>query len=594
MCFKIYFKMICLKKNFYKKGAYALIDSLLQNGIEHIFGYPGGSILPIYDELYFWEKENLIKHILVRHEQSAAHAADSYSRITGRVGACFATSGPGATNLVTGLANAKMDSIPVLVFTGQVATNFMGTDAFQEVDIFSITLPIVKFSHKISNPNNFYKVITESAYIALNGRPGPVLVDIPKDVGLESLINNSYTTFHHQMHKSYRFDCFEYRFLYKKFLKKIAMSYQPLLYCGGGLLRSGAIKFFIQFMKYYKIPNSVTLMGKSIINENNYLSLGFVGMHGTAYSNFAISQCDLLISLGVRFDDRVTGKLEDFASNAEVMHIDVDSSELSKNRCSHFSLLGDLKQFFLQIFKLIKNKKLNKPIGLKIKTWLKTIAKWKSLYPIIISNYEKNYLLLSPQECLKILAKKFDKILVATDVGQHQMWAAQIFNIKPYTWVSSSGLGTMGFGIPAGIGASAFCKTIPIFCVTGDASIQMNIQELDTIAQYNLCIAIILLNNRWQGMVRQWQQTFYLNRFSNSYMGTSTLNFASIAKSYKIVSFSVDEIVEFKNLLSLINFSRKSCFLNLNINENENCYPMILPGQSNSQMVGLCRKDSAV
>ena len=586
--------MICLKKKLNKKGAYALIDSLLQNGVEHIFGYPGGSILPIYDELYFWEKKNLIKHILVRHEQSAAHAADSYSRVTGKIGACFATSGPGATNLVTGIANAKMDSIPVLMFTGQVATNFMGTDAFQEVDIFSITLPIVKFSYKTINPNYFYKVVTESTYICINGRPGPVLIDIPKDIGLENFVVTNYFTFSHQLITNYRFNCFEYRFLFKKFLNRITIAYQPLLYCGGGLLRSGAIKFFIQFMKYYKIPNAVTLMGKSILNENNYLSLGFLGMHGTAYSNFAISQCDLLISLGARFDDRVTGKLEDFASNAEVVHIDVDSSELSKNRCSHFSMLGDLKRFFLQIFKLLKNTNLNRPIDFKIKTWLKTIAKWKVLYPIISSNYEKSCLLFSPQECLSILNKRFNKILIATDVGQHQMWTAQIFNIKPYTWVSSSGLGTMGFGIPAAIGASVFLRYIPVFCITGDASIQMNIQELDTIIQYSLCITIILVNNHWQGMVRQWQQTFYLNRFSNSYMGTSMPSFTCIAKSYKIASFSVDNIVEFKNLLSLINFSRKSCFLNLNINENENCYPMILPGQSNSQMVGLCRKNSAL
>ncbi|KAF1856411.1 hypothetical protein Lal_00048607 [Lupinus albus] len=335
-----------------KNGSYILIDCLLQNGTEHIFGYPGGAILPIYDELYYWEKLKLVKHILVRHEQCAAHAADAYSRSSKKVGVCFATSGPGATNLVTGIATAKMDSIPLIIITGQVTRNFLGTDAFQETDIFGITLPIVKHSYVIRDLNLLPDIISEAFFLAKNGRPE---------------------------------------------------SYQPLLYIGGGVIRSYSINLLGNFAKIFQLPLTSTLMGKGSYNELDHLSLGMLGMHGTASANFAISECDLLIAIGTRFDDRVTGKLEEFAVEAEVVHVDIDPAEISKNRC--------------------------------------------------------------PQ-----LTKTQRDAVFTTDVGQHQMWSAQLLNSRPNQWVSSSGLGTMGFGVPAAIGSKIINPSKQIICITGDSS----------------------------------------------------------------------------------------------------------------------------
>ena len=326
-----------LKNECNRTGSYTLIDILVQNGVEHIFGYPGGAILPIYDELYYWEKANLIKHILVRHEQSAAHAADAYARATNKVGVCFATSGPGATNLVTGIANARMDSIPMIVITGQVARSFIGTDAFQETDIFGITLPIVKHSYTIRNTKELPHIISEAFFLSQNGRPGPVLIDIPKDVGLEEISEYSYPKIKDLFTtNNYRTEHLTKQALMNKFINYLTESYQPLIYLGGGVVRSNAFKAVQQLAKLFQIPITTTLMGKSSYNEKDHLGLGMLGMHGTAYANFAVSECDLLIALGARFDDRVTGKLDEFACDAEVIHIDIDPAEISKNRCHNW------------------------------------------------------------------------------------------------------------------------------------------------------------------------------------------------------------------------------------------------------------------
>jgi len=572
------------KNNSSPTGAYILIDSLVQNGVEHIFGYPGGAILPIYDELYHWEKANLIKHILVRHEQSAAHAADAYSRVTNKVGVCFATSGPGATNLVTGIANARMDSIPMIVITGQVARSFIGTDAFQETDIFGITLPIVKHSYTVRNTNLLPEILAEAFFLAQNGRPGPILIDIPKDVGLEEIKYYSYPKISSLLEKNnYRIKQVTKLDILKKFTSFLANSYQPLLYIGGGVIRANAFKIIHQLSKIYQIPVTTTLMGKSAYNELDHLGLGLLGMHGTAYANFAVSECDLLIALGARFDDRVTGKLDEFASNAEVIHIDIDPAEISKNRCPQLAIIGDIRKVLLQIFIMLrKNFQIDNN---QTNSWTKRIYKWKKSYSLINSNYKSQN--LSPQETIKFIGDQNSEAFFTTDVGQHQMWSAQLINCQPKKWISSSGLGTMGFGLPAAIGVKVANPNYNVICISGDSSIQMNIQELSTISQYQLAIKIIIINNGWQGMVRQWQESFYGNRFSNSYMKNGMPNFVEIAKAYNLKGYQVNSFSDLNSLMFSINKLENAILIDVNVVENENCYPMVTPGRSNSQMIGL-------
>jgi acetolactate synthase I/II/III large subunit len=573
-----------LKNSCLRTGAYILIDSLIQNGVEHIFGYPGGAILPIYDELYHWEKAGLIKHILVRHEQSAAHAADAYARTTNKVGVCFATSGPGATNLVTGIANARMDSIPMVIITGQVGRTFIGTDAFQETDIFGITLPIVKHSYTVRDTSLLPKILSEAFFLAQNGRPGPVLIDIPKDVGLEETYSYSYPKLIDLFQqKNYRTEHLTTNSILKRFLSYLSESYQPLFYIGGGAIRSNAFKSLQQLAKIFQIPITTTLMGKSTFNENDHLSLGMLGMHGTAYANFAVSECDLLIALGARFDDRVTGKLDEFACDAEVLHVDIDPAEISKNRCPQLAVVADVRKFLLQLLKKLRNSDVNDLN--QTSTWLKRIYKWKQSYPLISENYKTKR--LSPQETIFMLGETHKEAFFTTDVGQHQMWSAQLINSQPKKWVSSSGLGTMGFGLPAAIGAKVANPNQDVICISGDSSIQMSIQELGTIAQYQLGIKLVIVNNGWQGMVRQWQESFYGNRFSNSYMKNGMPNFAEVAKAYGINGYQVENIDQLKQVINQTLKQNDPLVIDVNVIENENCYPMVAPGRSNSQMLGL-------
>ena len=574
-----------LKNTCSRTGAYILIDSLIQNGVEHIFGYPGGAILPIYDELYHWEKSNLIKHILVRHEQSAAHAADAYARTTDKVGVCFATSGPGATNLVTGIANARMDSIPMVVITGQVGRTFIGTDAFQETDIFGITLPIVKHSYTVRDTSLLPQIMAEAFFLAQNGRPGPVLIDIPKDVGLEETYFYSYPKISDLFStKNYRTEHLTNLAILRRFISHLSESYQPLFYIGGGIIRSNSFKTLQQFAKIFQIPITTTLMGKGAYNEEDHLSLGMLGMHGTAYANFAVSECDLLIALGARFDDRVTGKLDEFACDAEVLHIDIDPAEISKNRCPQLGIVGDIRKVLLQSLKTLRNIKLHD--NNQTQTWLKRIYKWKESYPLVSKSY-KTARTLSPQETIFTFGNTYREAFFTTDVGQHQMWSAQLINCQPKKWVSSSGLGTMGFGLPAAIGAKVANPNQDVICISGDSSIQMSIQELGTIAQYQLGIKLVIVNNGWQGMVRQWQESFYGNRFSNSYMKNGMPKFAEVAIAYGIKGYRLEKPLEFQMIMKNILEETEAVVFDVNVIENENCYPMVAPGRSNSQMLGL-------
>ena len=573
-----------LKSNCLRTGAYTLIDNLVQNGVDHIFGYPGGAILPIYDELYHWEKRKLIKHILVRHEQSAAHAADAYARSTKKVGICFATSGPGATNLVTGIATARMDSIPLIIITGQVTRTFIGTDAFQETDIFGITLPIVKHSYTVRETSLLPKILSEAFFLAQNGRPGPVLIDIPKDVGLEETQDYSYVKLKDLFKtNNYRTEQQTNSICVNKLLSYITESYQPLFYIGGGLIRANGFKALQQIAKIFQIPITTTLMGKSAINEKDNLALGMLGMHGTAYANFAVSECDLLLAFGARFDDRVTGKLDEFAAEAEVIHVDIDPAEISKNRYPQLSIIGDVRKTILEVLKIIRKENIIDEN--QTQNWLKRIYKWKTKYPLFSKSYKTS--LLSPQETISMSGEINKDAFFTTDVGQHQMWSAQLINCQPRKWISSSGLGTMGFGLPAAIGAKIGNIKQNVVCISGDSSFQMSIQELGTISQYNLGIKVIIVNNGWQGMVRQWQESFYGNRFSNSFMGNGMPSFAEVAKAYGIKGFRIETTKELKELLIKIESNNEPIVIDVNVIENENCYPMVAPGRSNAQMLGL-------
>nr|ARO91371.1 acetohydroxyacid synthetase large subunit [Rhodochaete parvula]ASK39555.1 acetohydroxyacid synthase large subunit [Rhodochaete parvula] len=564
-----------------RSGAFALLDSLVRHNVKHIFGYPGGAILPIYDELYSWEKKNLIKHILVRHEQAAAHAADGYSRATGQVGVCFATSGPGATNLVSGIATAQIDSIPIIAITGQVGRAFIGTDAFQEVDIFGITLPIVKHSYVIRDPRDISRIVKEAFFIATHGRPGPVLIDIPKDVGLEK--------FQYYIAEENEINLPGCRPILtsnikqvKHAAKMIQQSSQPLLYVGGGAIVSNAHEIIKKIIEYCQIPVTTTLMGKGIFDENEKLSLGMLGMHGTAYANFAVSECDLLIALGARFDDRVTGKLDEFACNAQVIHVDIDPAEIGKNRIPQVPIVGDIKEIGELLLEEIKQ--LSSNFKRERQAWLQRIEGWKKEYPLMIP---KKFDGISPQQVINYLNEHTYQAFFTTDVGQHQMWAAQFVKTLPRRWISSAGLGTMGYGLPAAIGAQIAYPNEQVICISGDASFQMNLQELGTIAQHKLNIKIIIINNRWQGMVRQWQQAFYKGRYSHSNMEEGAPNLAILAQAYNIKSFTVTKAEAIPETMKSMMNHQGAVLVDFQVLEEQNCYPMVAPGKSNSDMIGI-------
>lgn len=575
------------EKSLYKKsGAFALFDTFVRNGIYSIFGYPGGAILPLYDELFFWEKNNLIKHYLVRHEQAATHAADGFSRASGNVGVCFATSGPGATNLVTGIATAFLDSIPMIIITGQVGTQFLGTDAFQEIDIYGITLSIVKHSYIVFEPRLLPQVLTEAIYIAQNGRPGPVIIDIPKDVGFEKI--RKYRPCRQRTvdkvlgwHYSSNFQKIKIR----KALNLLEDCSSPLFYVGGGVISSNATKELLVLAERFRIPIATTLMGKGAIDENHHLSLGMLGMHGTAYANFAIGNCDFLFAIGARFDDRVTGKLDEFACNAHIVHIDIDDAEINKNKAVTIGIHGDVKQILTEILVLtdqVEFLELRQRFIKYFQSWHRQLSIWKLSFPLVI---QRSQVKLFPQQAIKIVTKRKPDAIITTDVGQHQMWAAQHIRCRARQWLSSSGLGTMGYGVPAAIGAAIACPNKDIVCISGDSSFQMNLQELGTISQYNLPIKILVLNNRWQGMVRQWQENFYDKRYSHSNMANGSPNLKQLANSYNILSFSTNSLLELSWMIKDTFIHNGPVLLECNVIEEENCYPMVEPSKGNTEMM---------
>ncbi|TAD80022.1 MAG: biosynthetic-type acetolactate synthase large subunit [Oscillatoriales cyanobacterium] len=565
-----------------RTGAYALLDSLCRHGVKHIFGYPGGAILPIYDELYGFEVSGQLQHILVRHEQGAAHAADGYARATGQVGVCFGTSGPGATNLVTGIATAHMDSIPLVVITGQVSRTAIGTDAFQETDIWGITLPIVKHSYVVRDPADMAAIVAEAFYIASSGRPGPVLIDVPKDVGLEA--------FDYIPVEPGSIRPAGYKPTVKgnprqitQAIELIRNSQRPLLYVGGGAIAAGAHSEIARLADHFHLPTTTTLMGKGAFDEHHPLALGMLGMHGTAYANFAVTECDLLIAVGARFDDRVTGKLDEFASRAKVIHIDIDPAEVGKTRVPDVPIVGDVRQVLTELLDRVHDLAIEgKPA--QTAAWHERINQWKTDYPLVVPSYDDE---IAPQEVIVELGHQAPDAYYTTDVGQHQMWAAQFLKNGPRRWISSAGLGTMGFGIPAAMGAKVALPDHQVICVAGDASVQMNIQELGTLAQFGISAKTVIVNNGWQGMVRQWQEAFYGERYSSSNMEVGMPDFGKLAEAFGIKGILVTERSQLAPAVAEMLAHDGPVLLDVRVRRGENCYPMVAPGKSNAQMLGL-------
>lgn len=569
-----------------RTGAFALMDSLRRHGVKHIFGYPGGAILPLYDELYRSEARGEVKHILVRHEQAASHAADGYARATGKVGVCFATSGPGATNLVTGIATAQMDSIPMVVITGQVPRAAIGTDAFQETDIFGITTPIVKNSYVVRRAEDMARIVTEAFHIASTGRPGPVLIDIPKDVGYEECDYVSVEPGNVKLN-GYKPTVKGNPRQINAALKLITAAQKPLLYVGGGAIASNAHAQIKELAERFQIPVTTTLMGLGSFDEHHPLSVGMLGMHGTAYANFSVSECDLLIAVGSRFDDRVTGKLDEFANRAKVIHIDIDPAEVGKNRTPEVPIVGDVLKVLEQI--LERAKEIDHVVNFETtKPWLEKINRWRTDYPLTVPHPEEG---LSPQEVILEIGNQAPHAYYTTDVGQHQMWAAQFLKNGPRRWISSAGLGTMGYGLPAAMGVKVALPNEETICISGDASFQMNPQELGTLAQFGINVKTVIINNGWQGMVRQWQEAFFGERYSASNMEVGAPDFELLAQAYGIKGMLIRDRSELAPAIAEMLAHDGPVLVDVRVTRDENCYPMIAPGKSNAQMLGLPQKD---
>ncbi|MEA1965391.1 MAG: biosynthetic-type acetolactate synthase large subunit [Candidatus Aerophobetes bacterium] len=549
-------------------GAEIFIASLLKEDAKVVFGLPGGAVIQIYDALY----DSPIKHYLTRHEQAAVHAADGYARSTGKVGVCLATSGPGATNLVTGLATSYMDSVPLVAFTGQVVTNLIGKDAFQEADIKGITLSVTKHNYLVTDVNDLARIIKEAFYIAKTGRPGPVLIDIPKDVATATKKFEYPDEVNLPGYKpTYR----GHKLQITKAANAINKASKPLLYVGGGAIISDASMEIRKLVQKTKIPITTTLMALGIYPETNSLSLGMVGMHGTRYANYATNETDLLIAVGARFDDRVTGKLDLYATEARIIHIDIDPAEIGKNVEVDIPIVGDVKNVLQELIPLVHEKKIGK--------WHKQLEEWKHKYPL---QYDQNTAEIKPQYLIEEIYKiTRGKALITTDVGQNQMWAAQYYQYSiPRSFISSGGLGTMGYGLPAAIGAQIGKPERTVVDIAGDGSIQMHIQELATVSSYQLPVKIIILNNQSLGMVRQWQELFFNRRYSATKLKNP--NFAKLAEAYGIHARKIIKKEEVTSALEEILNTNGPALLDVHIPPEEKVYPMVPPGVGLKDMIG--------
>lgn len=556
-------------------GAQMIVKCLKEEKVEVIFGYPGGKVIPLYDALF----DSDIRHILVRHEQCAAHAADGYARVTGKTGVCIATSGPGATNLVTGIANAHMDSIPIVAITGQVGTAQIGTDAFQEADITGIAAPVTKHNYLVKDVKELPRVIKESFRIASTGRPGPVLIDIPVDITTNLIDENFKVDINLPGYKpTLKGNLKQVRMA----AKKIAESRKPVIFAGGGVISSGASDILRKFVKIAKVPVITSLLGMSSFPENNELSLSMAGMHGTKYANLAFTEADLIIAVGVRFDDRVTGKLSEFAPEADIIHIDIDPAEIGKNVKVLIPVVGDAKIVLTDLENEYRKYIEKKGIPDR-KEWLSRIKKLKEDYPL---KYDRSSNKVKPAYVVeKIYELTKGDAIICTEVGQNQMWAAQFYKFtKPRTLVSSGGLGTMGFGLPAAIGAKIGRPDKTVIDIAGDGSIQMVSQELSTAVTNKINIKIMLLNNGYLGMVRQWQEFFFKKRYSQTCI-YNCVDFVKLVEAYGGVGFRVKKKEEVEGVIKKALEINNLVLVDFWIDREENVYPMVAPGSPISEML---------
>ncbi|MEW6203588.1 MAG: biosynthetic-type acetolactate synthase large subunit [bacterium] len=550
--------------------AQALVKALEDEGVEVIFGIPGGVVLTIYDALY----DSSIRHILVRHEQAAAHAADGYARATGKVGVCLATSGPGATNLVTGLANACMDSIPIVAITGQVSTFMIGRDAFQEADIYGISMPITKHNYLIKDPKILLQVLKEAFYIASTGRPGPVLIDIPANIS-DSIFDLIPPQEKVDL-RGYKPKTTGHKNQIKFAAKALNDAAHPLLYIGGGVIISEAHNNIRKIAEKINAPVTTTLMGKGAFPETHPLSLGMLGMHGTYYANMAISNADVILAVGVRFDDRVTGRFETFAPKATIIHVDVDPAEIGKNIRIQIPIVGDADNVLSTLLPMLDKT--------THADWIAQIEKWKGEHPLRYDDNEKKEIL--PQYVIdKIWQVSKGKAIVTTEVGQNQMWAAQYYKAtEPRTFISSGGLGTMGFGLPAAIGAQIGRPDRLVIDIAGDGSIMMNIQELTTAVYNKLPVKVCILNNKYLGMVRQWQKLFYKGRYSYSHL-VGNPDFAKVAEAFGAVGITVRKKEEVEPALREAFGNGKTTVIDFHVRSEEKVIPWVKRGGSLEEMM---------
>ncbi len=564
----------------YISGAEAVIKALVENHVEVIFGYPGGAVLPLYDALFENKK---IKHILVRHEQAAVHAAEGYARSTGKVGCVLVTSGPGATNAITGLTDALMDSIPIICLSGQVPTHLIGTDAFQEADTTGISRPCTKHNYLVKDPNKLCEIIHKSFEIASSGRPGPVLIDLPKDIQLSNVKYENKKNKINNINKN--ISSYVDQNLINKVARLLLEAERPIIYGGGGVVNSGpeASKLLTELVNILDCPVTLTLMGLGCVPNSNKRFLGMLGMHGTYEANLAMHNCDVMLNVGARFDDRVTGRLNAFAPNSKKVHIDVDKSSINKVVHVDYGIVGDCKNILSALVQEVK--KLHNQKSMKTKTkWWSQINEWKDKDSLGFKQIGQN---IKPQQAIKSLyekTKSFDTY-ITTEVGQHQMWAAQYFGFsKPNHWMTSGGLGTMGYGLPSSVGVQIAHPKSLVIDISGEASFLMNMQELSTIVQYKLPVKIFILNNEWMGMVRQWQELNHGSRYSESY--TSSLpDFVKLAESFGISGLRVDNVNNLDTTIDDMINIKGPVIADIRVEKEENCFPMIPSGAAHNEMI---------